>query len=369
MELKFVQSMRRQYEFSVDSFQIELDTYLEFKNAASLDGSSSVKMNPNFHPTVVAESVYGDIEAALRHLRFKRICTHKPEEIRGGGLLRYCNLLVRDFVPGDCDGQGRELNSTDASSIERLEQHMCSRFFIDFNDISHQQKKLISYIDNHFPGEDDLKFQYLLRLRRVVDRRTVCLMAHERTLILDLITYLVRQTLANNVAKTSNVPLPSGPPRDYYGATSYSNWDRNSYGPPPFLAISAPCPMSDRSSPLSAYSTLSRASSSCHISSPVTPEPHSRPSTPRSGRSPVAIDCSNQQGRQQSCCCCCGGCCCVQKPVTQSPSPCVSRKPIYHSFENNKEVYPAPPLPPIYYTTDQVTCFYQPANFLSPQTN
>ena len=369
--------MRRQYEFSVDSFQIEMDTYLQFKNAASLvhAGISSIVMNPNFHPTVVAESVYGDIEAALRHLRYKRICTHKPEEIRGGGLLRYCNLLVRDFVPGDCDDHGRDLILSDTSSIERLEQHMCSRFFIDFNDINHQQKKLISYIDNHFPGEDDLKFQYLLRLRRVVDRRTVCLMAHERTLILDLITYLVRQTLANNVAKsTSSVLLPAGPPRDYYSCSNgYSTWDRNSYGPPPFLAISAPCPMSDRSSPLSNYSSVSRASSSsCQLSSPLTPD--SRPTTPRGGRSP--FDCN--QGRPQCCCCCCG-CCCAQKSSTPQQnvvtcsSSITSRKlPVYHSFENNsRDVYstPVPPVRPIYYTPDQVTCFYQPANFLSPQTN
>ena len=359
--------MRRQYEFSVDSFQIELDTYLEFKNA-SFHSSSQIEMNPNFHPTVVAESVYGDIKAALRHLRFRRICTHKPEEIRGGGLLRYCNLLVRDFIPGDCDDGGRDLKlgpsndcSSQPSSIERLEQHMCSRFFIDFNDINHQHKKLISYVDNHFAGEDDLRFQYLLRLRRVVDCRTVCLMAHERTLILDLITYLVRQTLANNVAKTNNFTMSGH--GDYFVMPGYGGWDRGSYAPPPFLAISAP-PMSDRSSPLSAYSTLSRASS-CHASTPTTPEPQSRPTTPRSFMSPVIESNGHGHVSQQCCCCCC--CCCPRKTVKLFASRCLSHKTV-HPLDN--DIYsPTTTLRPIYYTHEQVTCFYQPAHFLTPQTN
>uniref|UniRef100_H2Z3D3 polynucleotide adenylyltransferase n=1 Tax=Ciona savignyi TaxID=51511 RepID=H2Z3D3_CIOSA len=195
LELKFVQSMRRQFEFSVDSFQIVLDTYLAFRRAAR---GQPVEMTPSFHPTIVAESVYGDISAALRHLHHRRICTHRPEEIRGGGLMRYCNLLVRDFTPGDCDENGKTVSTFGPEMAARLEQHMCSRFFIDFSDIDRQQKKLISYLDNHFAGEDDLKFQYLLVLRRVVDSSTICLMQHERTMILNLITMLVRQTLANN---------------------------------------------------------------------------------------------------------------------------------------------------------------------------
>jgi len=32
------------------------------------------------------------------HLINRKIVTRSPEEIRGGGLLRYCNLLTRDFV-------------------------------------------------------------------------------------------------------------------------------------------------------------------------------------------------------------------------------------------------------------------------------
>ena len=189
LDLKFVQNMKRQYEFSVDSFQIVLDSYLLYRRAAADD---DLGMSETFHPSVVAESVYGDFAAALQHLRQRRICTHRPEEIRGGGLLRYCNLLVRDYIPGSS-------NDT-PSEIARLEKHMCARFFIDFSDSEQQYRKLVGYLDSHFQGENDLKFQYLLVLRRVVDNSTVCLMQHERTMALQLIMSLVRQTLAQNVA-------------------------------------------------------------------------------------------------------------------------------------------------------------------------
>lgn len=97
VELKFVDSMRRQYEFSVDSFQIILDSLLLFYQCSELP------ISENFYPTVVGESVYGDFQEALYHLQKKLICTRLPEEIRGGGLLKYCNLLVKNYKPAKPD--------------------------------------------------------------------------------------------------------------------------------------------------------------------------------------------------------------------------------------------------------------------------
>lgn len=67
--------------------------------------------------TVMAESMYGDFEQAMDHLRYRLIATRNPEEIRGGGLLKYSNLLVRDFKPA-CE-----------TEIKTLERYMCSRFY------------------------------------------------------------------------------------------------------------------------------------------------------------------------------------------------------------------------------------------------
>ena len=176
IELKFVDTMRRQFEFSVDSFQIILDSLLLFY------GCSQMAMSENFSPTVVAESVYGDFQEALYHLHKKLIATRNPEEIRGGGLLKYCNLLVRDYKPATPD------------KIKHLERYMCSRFFIDFGDINQQRAKLESYLANHFMGDEQNKYQYLLVLHRVVDESTVCLMGHERRQSLALIEELACRT-------------------------------------------------------------------------------------------------------------------------------------------------------------------------------
>ena len=98
VELKFVHSMRRQFEFSVDSFQIILDSLLLFYDCAR-----DMTIGESFYPTVVGESVYGDFAEAHHHLHRKMIATRSPEEIRGGGLLKYCNLLVKDYTPADPD--------------------------------------------------------------------------------------------------------------------------------------------------------------------------------------------------------------------------------------------------------------------------
>lgn len=171
VELKFVDSMRRQFEFSVDSFQIVLDSLLAFYGCAD----QIPLPTENFYPTVIGESVYGDYAEALLHLEEKYIATRRPEEIRGGGLLKYCHLLVKGYVPAR------------PKEIKNLERYMCSRFFIDFGDLGQQRNKLEAYLTNHFVGDARLRCEYLATLYRVVDESTICLMGHERRQTLCLI--------------------------------------------------------------------------------------------------------------------------------------------------------------------------------------
>ncbi|CAI9734203.1 Hypothetical predicted protein [Octopus vulgaris] len=186
VELKFVDKMKRQFEFSVDSFQIILDSLLTFYEV------SNTPTSEHFYPTVKAESVYGDFSQAWFHLTEKLIATRNPEEIRGGGLLKYCNLLVRRYTPaGNVD-------------IRAMERYMCSRFFIDFSDLSQQKQKLDAYLANHFSGEEDLKYEYLMTLYRVVDDSTICLMGHERRQTLNLIHQLACEILLEQEQKAQS---------------------------------------------------------------------------------------------------------------------------------------------------------------------
>lgn len=146
--------------------------------------------------TVVAECMYGDFEQAMDHLRFRLIATHNPEEIRGGGLLKYSDLLVRNFRPAS------------ETEIKSLERYMCSRFFIDFPDVSEQQRKIEAYLRCHFVGDEETsKYDYLMTLRRVIDESTVCLMGHERRQTLNMITVLALRVLGeqNAIPNTANV--------------------------------------------------------------------------------------------------------------------------------------------------------------------
>jgi len=175
IELKFVDSMKRKFEFSVDSFQIVLDSLFEFQNV-----SPEMKMSSNMFPSVEAESVYGDFEEARYHLRNKLIATKNPEEIRGGGLLKYCNLLCRDFQPANPD-------------VPDMEKYMCSRFFIDFKDVILQQQKLEGYMQSHSLNTSEERYKYLTILYDVVENSTVCLMGHERRQTLRMILDLTNQ--------------------------------------------------------------------------------------------------------------------------------------------------------------------------------
>jgi hypothetical protein len=92
------------------------------------------------HVEVPAESMYGDFKTALRHLNERLIDTRRPEEIRGGGLLKYCHLLARGYQPAK------------PWRCRLMERYMCSRFFIDFADVCSQEHKLLNYLQSHLVG-------------------------------------------------------------------------------------------------------------------------------------------------------------------------------------------------------------------------
>uniref|UniRef100_A0A673KPH5 polynucleotide adenylyltransferase n=1 Tax=Sinocyclocheilus rhinocerous TaxID=307959 RepID=A0A673KPH5_9TELE len=205
VELKFVDSLRRQFEFSVDSFQIKLDSLLLFYEC------SENPMAKTFHPTIIGESVYGDFATATASF-----ITMGNLEIRGGGLLKYCHLLVRGF------------RAASESEMKSLQRYMCSRFFIDFSDISEQQRKLESYLQNHFNhfvGLEDRKYDYLTTLHGVVNESTVCLMGHERRQILGLIAMLAVHVLAeqNVIPNVANVTCYYQP-APYVADGNFSNY-------------------------------------------------------------------------------------------------------------------------------------------------
>ncbi|XP_015268390.1 PREDICTED: protein FAM46C [Gekko japonicus] len=207
VELKFVDRIRRQFEFSVDSFQIILDSLLLYYSC------SENPMSEHFHPTVIGESVYGDFEVAFDHLRNRLITTKNPEEIRGGGLLKYSNLLVRNFKP------------MDREEIKSLERYMCSRFFIDFPDILEQQRKLEQYLQNHFAEEDRSKYDYLMTLRRVVNESTVCLMGHERRQTLNLISLMaIRVLVEQNIIPSATNVTCYYQPAPYVSDANFSSY-------------------------------------------------------------------------------------------------------------------------------------------------
>ena len=174
-------------------------------------------------PTIVveAECMYGDFQQAMDHLRHRLIATHHPEEIRGGGLLKYSDLLVRNFAPAS------------ETEIKSLERYMCSRFFIDFPDVSEQQRKIEAYLQCHFVGNEASKYDYLMTLRRVIDESTVCLMGHERRQTLNMITVLALRVLGeqNAIPNAANVTC-FYQPAPYVSEPLYSSYFLTQAQPP-----------------------------------------------------------------------------------------------------------------------------------------
>ncbi|KAF8369089.1 pqn-44 [Pristionchus pacificus] len=212
LEIKFVDSMQRQYEFSVDSFQVLLDPLLE-------DAEK---------PYALLTSAFRDVDEALFHLEDRLIKTVDPEKIRGGGLLKYCQLLIKGF------------KAADPEECHQMEKYMCSRFFIDFPDLPSQETKLRSYMDSHFANHENAsslcgdetdseassnqttqsylavsqaKYDFLMMLYRVISSSTVCLMHHDRRQTLQLIDQLAYHLTLSPPSMASLGSSSGAPPR------------------------------------------------------------------------------------------------------------------------------------------------------------
>ncbi|XP_065197531.1 terminal nucleotidyltransferase 5C-like [Sycon ciliatum] len=173
LELKFVDRCHRPYEYSVDSFQVIIDSYLALKKV-------SPSNSPHLFPTVNVETMWGDVKEALRHVNERWIATRNPESIRGGGLLKYCKLLVLGYRPAYTD-------------LRRMERYMCSRFFIDFATPALVEIQITKYLETHFRQVRShfdtacLASAFLWSLFRVVELSSDCLAVADRRRVLHII--------------------------------------------------------------------------------------------------------------------------------------------------------------------------------------
>ena len=159
LDFKFVDQMNRQYRFSTDSFQIFLDSYFQLEGLDCIQ-DGTVELKSTFFPTVQAFSAYGNYSDAEFHLNNMLIRTKSPEEIRGGGLFKYCNLLTAQYKP---------YNSEELDTQERT---MCTRFFIDFSDPSRQSSELQKYFNSHYSYAEFSEGLYFLNYLLSVIRKS-----------------------------------------------------------------------------------------------------------------------------------------------------------------------------------------------------
>jgi hypothetical protein len=58
--------------------------------------------------------------------------------------------------------------------VKTMEKYMCSRFFIDFPDLSQQHNKLVKFLDNHFQGKFQRSPSFFSTFGGVSGRSKLC---------------------------------------------------------------------------------------------------------------------------------------------------------------------------------------------------
>ncbi|CAF4059431.1 unnamed protein product, partial [Rotaria sp. Silwood2] len=115
-------------------FRTPVDT-----NSAPPSPATIIAIEIPSSPLVIeVSSGYRDLHQALDHLNKKLIATYAPETMRGGGLLKYCDLLAQNY------------KIHDLTDMFRMQRYMCSRFFIDYKTIPEQMYVITQYVTTHF---------------------------------------------------------------------------------------------------------------------------------------------------------------------------------------------------------------------------
>jgi len=92
IDLKVVYKASRHYAFSIDSFEVVLNSMLQYRPPYKA-GSGILRKTE-----VEVRSTYGNYEEALEHLTSKKLCTRNPGGIHHG-LFRYCLEIARGNRP------------------------------------------------------------------------------------------------------------------------------------------------------------------------------------------------------------------------------------------------------------------------------
>jgi len=156
-----------------------------------LDENNENNTSETDHEPIVVESYYINFDEAVKHLNKRQICVYRPEEIRGGGFLKYCHLVFRGWTHL---GQDSELRAHERDV-------MAIRFSIDFPGEAAVWRALKCYVDCHFWRERELTFSYLEQVRQTYSRTNVS----NKTPLVSLIEhiFLRNQYLAFQFAATS----------------------------------------------------------------------------------------------------------------------------------------------------------------------
>jgi len=143
IEFKFIHTMERQYQFSIDSWQIDLASMVQEAGGEKPD-------------KVRCYCLFPGLKTALEDLNKKRIRVSKPGEVRGGCFLRFGDLLHKGYH---------------RASLADQELEMLERFLRDFYGANEQIEALDGYLQSHMGAcTPYYKVGYLKLLDSLVER-------------------------------------------------------------------------------------------------------------------------------------------------------------------------------------------------------
>jgi len=142
---------------------------------------------------VFVKTYYVSFDDAVHHLKEHLIHVFKPEEIRGGGFLKYCHLIFLGYKHEDDDEERKTLDRN----------LMAMRFSIDFEDRHSQWRALKVYLSSHFWKKRIPMIRFLQMVQKIIHQTNL----NDKKVTLDLVQALISQNTRQDEWGHGGVPF------------------------------------------------------------------------------------------------------------------------------------------------------------------
>jgi len=133
--------------------------------------TESADLRPTEEVDIQVKTYYHSWEEAIHNLNEELVDVYKPEEVRGGGFLKYCHLKFLGWelrFPKELSRSGKDISEKRRKFLQKQENLLAASFLVNFRTQEQQYSAFRSYLLTHFMNQRTKASDYLKFFQQII---------------------------------------------------------------------------------------------------------------------------------------------------------------------------------------------------------